>query len=319
MSPTAEAHAPLAPSDTEPSVVDALVADMVARWRAGERPPAEAFLDQQPGLWDRPEAALELIAEELVLRSEFGEPTTHAELARRFPKWKAQVEVLLDCQYTLGPQLTPPRFPESGRPARRVPPALASWAAGPTPASTWRPRSRSASGPVVLKLGPWAGGEHLSLARLQHTHIVPLYSAHEFPGPRPARPVPAVLRRGHPRRPVPGRRPGPAVRPGAAGRRPRGRAGRPAARPGRRVPRDGRPGRGRLLGRGLPGRRPAVRPRPRAVAPGPEAVQRPDRGRRHADAARLPPGPRPAEGRRPAARPGPAGRPGTWPPSRRRP
>jgi tetratricopeptide (TPR) repeat protein len=34
---------------------------------------------------------------------------------------------------------------------------------------------------VVLKLAPKTGCEHLSLARLQHSHIVPLYSAHEFP------------------------------------------------------------------------------------------------------------------------------------------
>jgi tetratricopeptide (TPR) repeat protein len=35
--------------------------------------------------------------------------------------------------------------------------------------------------PVVLKLTPGAGREHLALSRLQHTHIVPLYSAHIFP------------------------------------------------------------------------------------------------------------------------------------------
>src|SRR5439155_11400441 len=37
---------------------------------------------------------------------------------------------------------------------------------------------------VVLKVGPDTGDEHLSLARLQHTHIVPLYSVHEFPDRR---------------------------------------------------------------------------------------------------------------------------------------
>src|SRR5262249_30049403 len=35
--------------------------------------------------------------------------------------------------------------------------------------------------PVVLKLAPLGGQEHLSLARLQHTHIVPLYWAQDFP------------------------------------------------------------------------------------------------------------------------------------------
>src|SRR5262249_44518558 len=35
--------------------------------------------------------------------------------------------------------------------------------------------------PVVLKLTPCEAGEHLSLARLQHTHIVPLYSVQDHP------------------------------------------------------------------------------------------------------------------------------------------
>ena len=33
----------------------------------------------------------------------------------------------------------------------------------------------------MLKLSPGEGGESHSLARLQHTHIVPLYGLHEFP------------------------------------------------------------------------------------------------------------------------------------------
>ena len=35
--------------------------------------------------------------------------------------------------------------------------------------------------PVVLKLMPGEANEHLSLARLQHTHIVPLYSVQDHP------------------------------------------------------------------------------------------------------------------------------------------
>jgi eukaryotic-like serine/threonine-protein kinase len=178
--PTAEAPRPLAPSDTDPSEVDALVADMVARWRAGERPPAETYFDGNPELWDRPEAALELIAEELVLRSEFGEPITHSDLARRFPKWKAQVEVLLDCQHTLGPQLLPPRFPEPGDRLGEFH-LLSELGRGAHARVYLTAQESLGERAVVLKLGPWAGGEHLSLARLQHTHIVPLYSAHEFP------------------------------------------------------------------------------------------------------------------------------------------
>jgi eukaryotic-like serine/threonine-protein kinase len=180
VSPAAEAQPPSRPTDADASVVDALVAEMGAAWRAGERPTAESFLERQPDLWNHPAAALELIAEELILRSEFGQPTTREELAARFPKWKAQVEVLLDCQTTLGPQLTPPRFPEPGE---RLGEFLLLSELGRGAYGRVYLASQESLGdrPVVLKVGPWAGGEHLSLARLQHTHIVPLYSAHEFP------------------------------------------------------------------------------------------------------------------------------------------
>jgi tetratricopeptide (TPR) repeat protein len=153
---------------------------MAARWRAGERPAAEEYLDAHPELWDHPDAALELIAEELALRAEHGPPASGSELTRRFPRWPAQVAALLDCQRALGPRPGPPVFPnvgdwlgdfflraELGRGAHaRV--YLAS-------------QPDLADRPVVLKVGPDDGAEHLSLARLQHTHIVPLYSVHEFP------------------------------------------------------------------------------------------------------------------------------------------
>jgi tetratricopeptide (TPR) repeat protein len=180
VTPAAEARPSLATSDAEPSDVDALVAEMAAGWRAGNRPNAETFLNRRPELWDRPEAALELIAEELILRSEFGQPVTRDELAARFPKWRAQVEILIDCQATLGPQLTPPRFPEPGERLGEFH-LLSELGRGAHGRVYLASQESLGERPVVLKLGPWAGGEHLSLARLQHTHVVPLYSAHEFP------------------------------------------------------------------------------------------------------------------------------------------
>src|SRR5262245_645904 len=170
-----------APTDaTDLSTVDDLVADLVARWRAGERPLAEEYFEQQPDLWQRPESALEVIAEELVLRAEFSQPTTASSLARRFPQWKVQVQVLLDCQRALGPALPVPRFPEPGERLGdfHLLSELGRGAHGRVFLAT---QPALAGRPVVLKLGPWGGAEHLSLARLQHTHIVPLYSAHDFP------------------------------------------------------------------------------------------------------------------------------------------
>src|SRR5437660_1156299 len=80
-----------------------LAEEMVDRWRRGERPPAEEYLDRHPELRDDPAAALELIAEELALREEHGPPVSLAELADRFPQWQAQVRALAQCQQVLGP------------------------------------------------------------------------------------------------------------------------------------------------------------------------------------------------------------------------
>ena len=170
-----------APPDTvDLSEVDDLVADLVARWREGQRPLSEEYLDRRPDLWQHPEAALEVIAEELVLRAEFSQPTSRSELARRFPQWQAQVEVLLDCQRALGPALPTPRFPEPGE--RLGDFDLVSELGRGAHGRVFLANQAALAGrPVVLKLGPWGGAEHLSLARLQHSHIVPLYSVHDFP------------------------------------------------------------------------------------------------------------------------------------------
>jgi tetratricopeptide (TPR) repeat protein len=149
---------------------------MAARWRAGERPTADEFLARHPDLARQPDLALELVAEELTLRDEYRVPTTPAELAARFPRWPAQVAALFDCQGALGP----PAFPTPGDWLGdfRLGPELGRGLHGRVYLAT---QPALASRSVVLKVGPQSGEEHLSLARLQHTHIVPLYSVHEFP------------------------------------------------------------------------------------------------------------------------------------------
>jgi tetratricopeptide (TPR) repeat protein len=152
---------------------------MIARWQRGERPLAEEYLDGAADLRRCPEAAFELIAEELALRDEFGQPTSPTDLAERFPHWQAQMHALANCHRVLGPQATP-LFPSPGEVLGDFH-LLSELGRGGHGRVYLAAQPSLGRRPVVLKLGPVAGDEHLSLARLQHTHIVPLFSAHEFP------------------------------------------------------------------------------------------------------------------------------------------
>jgi serine/threonine protein kinase len=153
---------------------------MARRWRQGERPLAEEYLALHPELRDQPEAALELISEEVYLRQESGHQAAPADFLGRFPQWRRQVRALLGCHRLLAPHLMLPRFPAAGEVLGefRLLAELGRGAYGRVFLAT---QPVLADRPVVLKLGPGAGQEHLSLARLQHTHIVPLHSAHDFP------------------------------------------------------------------------------------------------------------------------------------------
>ncbi len=162
------------------ALVGRLADEMTAGWRAGDEPLAEVYFDRHPDLRLHADAALELIAEELALREECGRPTSPSELTRRFPHWRSQVETLWHCQHAFPPGADTPRPPAAGDELGgfRLVAELGRGANGRVFLAT---QSALGGRPAVLKLVPGAGGEHLSLARLQHTHIVPLYSAHEFP------------------------------------------------------------------------------------------------------------------------------------------
>src|SRR5947209_15445734 len=96
------AYTALSPSlfSTRTAAADALATrlaeEMAERWRRGERPLPEEFLDRHKELWDRPEAAVQLIYEEICLRQEFGEEGPLAGMLDRFPQWREQLQNLLD-------------------------------------------------------------------------------------------------------------------------------------------------------------------------------------------------------------------------------
>jgi eukaryotic-like serine/threonine-protein kinase len=156
-----------------------LAEEMVRRWQAGERPGAEEFLNRHPELWKDADAAIRLIYEEICLRQEIGEPVSAAAVVRRFPQWREQLKKLLDCHQLLDAPavLTLPTLAE-GLDEFVLLAELGRGAHG---------RVHLASQPslgdrlVVLKATTRTGHEHLTLARLQHTHIMPLYAVHDDP------------------------------------------------------------------------------------------------------------------------------------------
>jgi serine/threonine protein kinase len=164
-------------------LIEDLAEEMGQRWREGERPLVEEFLALHPQLGDRAETALELLYEEIHLRQEYGQEVCAEDLFARFPQWRRQVQALLECHNLLVPRLKGLHFPESGQTLGEFH-LLDELGRGTTGRVFLATQPSLADRFVVLKFGPSTGREHLSLARLQHTHIVPLYSVHDFPDRR---------------------------------------------------------------------------------------------------------------------------------------
>ncbi|HEX5271365.1 MAG TPA: hypothetical protein VFW33_12790, partial [Gemmataceae bacterium] len=163
-----------------PDPVDRLATEMAAAWRRGERPPAETWLRRHPELLGRPEDAVRLVYEEVCLRREYGEEVAAEELVRRFPAWSAELAVLLDCDRLMRSGMAAPAFPAVGESLGdfRLVAELGRGAQGRVFLAT---QQALADRPVVLKVTPRRAREHLSLARLQHTHVIPLHAMYEFP------------------------------------------------------------------------------------------------------------------------------------------
>jgi serine/threonine protein kinase/tetratricopeptide (TPR) repeat protein len=151
---------------------------MAEAWARGEPVNAEAILAENPGIGD--EAAIRLIYEELCLRRESGEDVPTTEFVARFPRWKDELGVLIGCDRLLRPLTRIATLPEVGEdlgPFR----LLAELGRGASGKTYLAAEPGLADRLVVLKVISDDQEEHLSLARLQHTHIIPLFSEHTFP------------------------------------------------------------------------------------------------------------------------------------------
>lgn len=159
---------------------EAIAAEMALAWEHGPGPAAEVFLARHPGSSGLPVVAARVVYEEYCLREGLGRPAGTSEFLERFPQWRAELEVLIDCHRLVSPRGRPPVFPEVGEVLGdyRLRAVLGRGLRGCVYLAT---QESLADRPVALKVTSHRGEEHLSLARLQHPHVVPLYAFQDFP------------------------------------------------------------------------------------------------------------------------------------------
>src|SRR5262245_29320525 len=151
-----------------------LVHEMRRRWCSGERVLAEEFLKRYPDLSQCAEVVIDLIYEEYCQRQLADEVGVEQDIVRRFPQWAGQLRVMLDCHRVLQSDVESPEFPSVGETIAGFR-LLCELGHGSCGRVFLAKQTALADRPVVLKITPRDGGEHTSLARLQHTNIVPLY------------------------------------------------------------------------------------------------------------------------------------------------
>ena len=162
---------------------DDVLHQMADEWQAGRHTPAEEWLRRYPQLASQTTAAVQVVYEEICLREEQGEAVPSSEVYGRFPQWKDALRRLLDCHYLIHVDEGPPEFPEAGQRLGELQ-LLRQLGQGAVGRVFLATQPSLSDRPLVVKITPRSGAEHLSLARLQHTHIAPLYSVQDFPGRR---------------------------------------------------------------------------------------------------------------------------------------
>lgn len=170
-------------SDTTTSLdpISAQIEAMAAAWQRGESISAAEILARSPSIDS--ESAIRLIYEEACLRRDAGQPVDTSVILARHPRYQEQLQALLDCDRLLRP-------PQDSHPTPTLEPGarlgpfllLKELGRGAVGRTFLASDPNLADRPVVLKLMPAHETEHLALARLRHTHIVPLFSEHLFRG-----------------------------------------------------------------------------------------------------------------------------------------
>lgn len=138
----------------------------------------EDFFKRHPEAATDGLVAVELIYEEYCLRRESGLAGSPESVLDRFPQWKAQLEVVFECDKVISAVSDAILFPDPGDEFGdfQLHQELGSGISGRVYLAT---QPSLSDRPVVLKLSASTGEEHRSLARLQHSAIVPLLFAQE--------------------------------------------------------------------------------------------------------------------------------------------
>lgn len=157
-----------------------ILEQMAAAWRDGQPSAAERILAEHPELAASPNLAVRVIFEEVCLREESGQTVDDEELFRRFPQWRDALEVVLDCHHLLGQDPPAPQFPVAGQRLGELE-MIRELGRGAVGRVFLAAQPSLSERLLVVKLTARTGSEHLSLARLQHTHIAPLYLIQDFP------------------------------------------------------------------------------------------------------------------------------------------
>jgi tetratricopeptide (TPR) repeat protein len=185
--------------------------DQRRRWGQGERVPVEAYLEKYPALGEDPEAVLDLILGEVILREEAGEPLRLGDFLKRFPSLEEPLRVQFEVHQALQGDsfsglaalsgdtrpctVRTPFAIEVIDPARMTIPGyeiqdeLGRGGMG----VVYRARQVGLNRPVALKMilaGAHAGPnerarfriEAEAVARLQHPNIVQVYEVGEWDG-----------------------------------------------------------------------------------------------------------------------------------------
>ncbi len=170
----------LPPGSSLERLAAAAIEEMAQAASAGGEVRAETWFQRHPALADREQSAVRLVFEEICLREERGEHVDSEEIYARFPRWRQELAIVLDCHRLMDAEPAPAVFPDVGQQLGelRLVRELGRGAAGRVFLAI---QPTLSDRPLVVKVTPRHGDEHLSLARLQHTHVAPLYLVQDFP------------------------------------------------------------------------------------------------------------------------------------------